>query len=154
MSEPSYEEIKKLPTTTDQKKRAFLEAYRNCGTMRGAASSIGINHTTAYDWKNADSEFKEALEIARIDAGEALEDEARRRAYKGSDVLLIFLLKGFFPGKYKEGKVQVQNAPTVNISADLQKLDPSELSRIREAVYRIRSNPHEALPHEGGKVAE
>jgi len=146
------QEIKKLPTLTEQKKRVFLEIYRDAGTMREAAERADIYVGTAYDWIRHDTEFRDALEIARQEAGEALIREARKRAMKSSDNLLMFLIKKFDPS-YRDNPKLITNiaGPTINVSSELQKLNASELATIREAVYRIRSKPHDALHHEGEK---
>ena len=145
------QELKKLPSLTEQKKKVFLEIYRDAGTMREAAERAGVNTSTPYAWIQADAEFRDALEIARQDAGEALIREARKRAMKSSDNLLMFLIKKFDPSYRDNPKLITNIAPVVNVSSELKKLNASELATIREAVYRIRSNPHDALHHEGGK---
>jgi|TARA_R100000501_G_scaffold1682_1_gene4715 transposase-like protein len=147
----SEQEIKKLPSLTEQKKRVFLEIYRDAGTMREAAERADIYVGTAYDWIRQDAEFRDALEIARQEAGEALIREARRRAMKSSDNLLMFLIKKFDPSYRDNPKLITNIAPVVNVSSELKKLNQAELATIREAVYRIRSKPHDALHHEGGK---
>ena len=146
------QELKKLPSLTEQKKKVFLEIYRDAGTMREAAERAGVNTSTPYAWIQADAEFRDALEIARQDAGEALVKEARKRAMKSSDNLLMFLIKKFDPS-YRDNPKLITNiaGPTINVSSELKKLNASELATIREAVYRIRSNPGQALPDQGGK---
>ena len=119
--------------------------------MREASERAEINVSTAYAWIHADAEFRDALEIARQEAGEALIREARRRAMKSSDNLLMFLIKKFDPSYRDNPKLITNIAPTINVSSELKKLNASELATIREAVYRIRSNPHDALHHEEGK---
>lgn len=75
---------------------------------------------TAYNWRSENSEFAQQWEIAKEAGVDALEDEARRRAFEGtakpvfhqgvecgtiqeySDTLTIFLLKGARPEKYRE----------------------------------------------------
>lgn len=130
------------------KKRAFLAAYAITGNVRLAAISAKINRVAHYRWLAEDEVYAEAFAEAQTEAGERLEEEARRRAiegvrrvkfYKGlpillpvydkrgrpvldgagnqtyepyaeheySDTLLIFLLKGAFPEKYKD-RVQTQ----------------------------------------------
>ena len=148
------EPIKKLPTLTEQKKRVFLEIYRDAGTMREAAERADIYVGTAYDWIRHDAEFRDALEIARQEAGEALVREARKRAMKSSDNLLMFLIKKFDPSYRDNPKFVTNVAPVVNVSSELKKLNQAELATVGEAVYRIRSKPHEALPHEGEKGEE
>ncbi|HWQ42812.1 MAG TPA: helix-turn-helix domain-containing protein [Desulfosporosinus sp.] len=102
------------------KKRAFLAAYAECGTITRAAEIAGIERGTHYEWVKKDLLYAKATEAAYEQAGERLEQEARRRAVEGtqkpvwyqgeqcgvtteySDTLLIFLLKGAKPEKYQE----------------------------------------------------
>ena len=79
----------------------------------------GIDRGTHYDWLRKDPEYRAQFEAAQVQAADRLEDEAVRRAYEGverpvtvagkrelvrkySDTLLIFLLKGLRPAKYRE----------------------------------------------------
>lgn len=75
---------------------------------------------TAYNWRSENQEFAAQWESAKEAGVDALEDEARRRAFEGtgkpvfhqgiecgtiqeySDTLTIFLLKGARPEKYRE----------------------------------------------------
>ena len=102
------------------KKRAFISAYAECGTITRAAEIANIERCTHYAWMKDDPDYVKACEAAYEQAGERLEEEARRRAVDGvekpvfyqgkkcgvvneySDTLLIFLLKGAKPEKYKE----------------------------------------------------
>lgn len=87
---------------------------------------------TAYDWREADSDFAAAWDRAKAIGMDALEDEATRRAFEGidkpivhqgvitdtikeySDTLAIFLLKGGKPEKYKD---RVEHSGQVDIAA-------------------------------------
>lgn len=84
------------------KKRAFLATYAQVGNIRHACLAVGIARRTHYDWLETDPAYKAAFEQAGEDAADALEAEARRRAFEGSDTLLIFLLKGLRPERYRE----------------------------------------------------
>lgn len=118
------------------KKAAFLAAYRECGSIRYAAEAAGVDRTTYYQWCEVDPDFVAAAGLAKADAVEALENEARRRAMEGvrkekpiffkdellttvietefSDTLLIFLLKGAAPEKYREN-INVTQTQTVKV---------------------------------------
>ncbi len=113
-----------------QKKRAYLLALSFCGNVTLAAKAAGIDRATVYVWRNGkagrenshgDEAFRSAEAMAKEMAADRLEEEAWRRAvegveepvgfYKGepgayvrrySDTLLIFLLKGLRPEKYRE----------------------------------------------------
>ena len=101
------------------RQKAFLAAYAKCGNITTAAELVPIARKTHYAWME-NPEYAEAFGLATEEAAQRLEAEARRRAeegveepvfYKGkkcgvvtkySDTLLIFLLKGAMPDKYKE----------------------------------------------------
>lgn len=133
------------------KKRAFIAAYAECGTVTRAAEIAGIDRTMHYDYLKSDPDYAKACEAAYEQAGERLEQEARRRAVEGvkkpvfyqgkecgvvneySDTLLIFLLKGAKPEKYKErisNEVSVHPLPTggeqINTLKQLKERDSGE----------------------------
>jgi len=105
---------------TPQRKKLFLAAYREVGIITKAAEVAGISRRTHYKWLEADKDYAKQFSEATEDAADAMESEAWRRAmqgtekpvfYKGkqcgsiqefSDVLLIFMLKGARPEKYRE----------------------------------------------------
>ena len=105
------------------KKAAFLEALRHTGNITKAAEVANCSRTNHYNWLKADTsgEYEMAYRDAIEHAVDELETEARRRAIEGdeepifdktgreigsrvrrSDVLLIFLLKGARPDKYRD----------------------------------------------------
>lgn len=87
---------------THAKKRAWLTAYALAGSVKGACEATGVPRRTHDHWMQHDPEFKLARGEALEDAIEVLEDEARRRAKVGSDLLLIFLLKAHRPERYRD----------------------------------------------------
>lgn len=105
---------------TLKKKEEFLATFRKTGNVTFAATQVGIARNTHYHCWMKDEKYAEAFASAREEAVDLLELEARRRAiagveepvfYKGavvgqirkySDVLLIFLLKGNRPEKYRD----------------------------------------------------
>ncbi len=84
------------------KKRAMLIAYARTGNISQACAAVGIGRRSHYDWLDSDDDYAAAFRQAGEDAADALEAEARRRAFEGSDTLLIFLLKGLRPERYRE----------------------------------------------------
>jgi hypothetical protein len=119
------------------RKRAFLTAYAHTGNKRLAAKLAGIDRSAIYQpgWRD-DRKFEDALARAELMACDILEAEAYRRAvegvekpvgwYKGrpggyvreySDVLLIFLLKGIRPEKYRD-RMELRGA-FANLNLDL-----------------------------------
>ncbi len=98
----------------------FINTLRQNGNIRASCEKAKINRATAYRERRSNKEFDELWGAALEDAGDTLEAEAWRRAVKGvlkpvfyqgeetgevreySDTLLIFLLKGAKPEKYKD----------------------------------------------------
>jgi hypothetical protein len=129
---------------TPKKREAFLQYLRMSGNVSYSASMCGIKRRTAYLHREADKEFKKEWDDAYNAGIDALEQEARRRAFSGtkrstvryakdgsksvttwteySDNLLMFLLKGARPEKYREAPVK--------FNIDLTKLSDEQLERI------------------------
>ena len=94
------------------KKAAVLAAFKKCASVTRACEIADIARATFYGWLKDDPEFKAAYEAAREEAVEVLEEEAIRRAtIGGSDTLLIFLLKGMRPDKYRENRAVQVSGP-------------------------------------------
>jgi hypothetical protein len=111
---PSKATIKK-----EENQAAFLAAFAKSGHFGNSALAAHIDRSHVYDWRN-DPAFEARFQIARKQSVTVLEDEAHRRAYTGvdepvfyrgeecgtvrkySDTLLIFLLKGNDPVKYRD----------------------------------------------------
>jgi hypothetical protein len=111
--------------TVPQRKKAanqdaFLAAFREVGNIYRAAQLVKMDRTQHYRWLD-DPEYRARFADASDDAVDSLETEARRRAVEGvdepagwfqgtaggvvrkySDTLLIFLLKGARPEKYRD----------------------------------------------------
>lgn len=99
----------------------FLDVLCKTANVSQACRDANISRQAAYDRRNDDEQFAKAWDDALDVATDALEAEARRRAIDGvdepagwyqgvaggtvrkySDTLLIFLLKGAKPEKYRE----------------------------------------------------
>lgn len=145
-----------LTTEKERLQRAFLAAYATCGSVTGAARAVGCDRAAHYAWMHNDPSYPERYRQAHEESCESLEIEARRRAvdgvlepqfYKGemcrgsngdpvgiqkySDTLLIFLMKGAMPDKYKEnwkGEISGPNNGPVRI--DLSKLTDEQLEQL------------------------
>lgn len=118
---------KRTNRTAQRKKAAFLAAFRECGNISRAARESDVPRTMHYLWME-DEEYVAAFRQAEEEAADHLEEEARRRAVDGlrrlkffkgapiidpdtqepyyeleySDTLLIFLLKGVRPDKFRD----------------------------------------------------
>lgn len=110
------------------KQREFLAAFSEMGVLKTASMIAGTSVGTHKKWVLENEDYAEAFELAKQQACETLEAEARRRAvagvkryrfYKGkpiidpvskqpyydleySDTLLILLMKANMPEKYKD----------------------------------------------------
>lgn len=156
------------------KKRAFLAALSECGNLSRAAQLSECDRSTHQVWMKNDPEYPPLVEQAMAIASERLETEARRRAVEGveepvygsggqgvgtvqvgtirkySDVLLIFLMKGAMPRKYRENirhEVTGKDGGDITIAAVRHVLaDPAayaEVIALRERLTAGESQPPE-----------
>jgi hypothetical protein len=93
--------------------RRFIAAYSRCGNITEAAELARLTRQSHYAWlwENVNN-YAEAFKAAQETAVERLEAEARRRAMASSDTLLIFLLKGYRPDRYRDNYRVEMNGPT------------------------------------------
>lgn len=107
-----------MPAKTDQDRQAYLDALCETGVQTYALRKSGNAYHQLKKWRE-DPQFLEAEDEAKQEAADLLEAEAVRRAYgvevdkvgkdgvmytetRYADTLLIFLLKGAKPDKFKE----------------------------------------------------
>jgi hypothetical protein len=127
----SNQRVNKMPKRNGErydpvKQAAFLAAFAQVGNITAACKIAKIERRSHYDWINNDTEYQSRFEVAKLEAIENMETEARRRAVEGfeepvfgsggkevgtvqvgtirkfSDTLLIFLLKAADPDKYRD----------------------------------------------------
>lgn len=151
---PTKRTHKKAVTRTGAWKPVFIQVLAKFGIVSVAAEHAGIDRVTAYKTKGRDAAFAKQWADALSQAGDLLESEARRRAVDGvakpvfhqgkkcgsiqeySDTLLIFLLKGNKPKKFRENIKQtiagtIKTHSTHNI--DLSGFTDDELLRFERA---------------------
>jgi len=93
--------------------KQYLTALSQTGNWTLSAQMAGINKSTARERYLTSPEFRSACDDAIQSGIDILEAEARRRAMAGSDILLIFMLKGARPEKYRDSyTVHSSTAPT------------------------------------------
>jgi hypothetical protein len=93
--------------------KQYIAALSQTGNWTLAAQMAGIAKSTARERYLTSSDFRSACDDAIQSGIDILEAEARRRAMAGSDVLLIFMLKGARPEKYRDSyTVHNTSAPT------------------------------------------
>jgi hypothetical protein len=137
---------------TIERRSSFLEALKATCNITRACEAARIGRSAVYSWRKEDPSFsddwREALEIA----GDALQDEAVRRAVEGvdrpvfqggqlvgvvreySDTLLVLLLKGAKPERYRD-RQEVRHDGQVDI-AGVVLTDQQRAQRITEILER------------------
>lgn len=104
----------------DTRKRAWLEAFEEGGTVVAACKASDVPRSTAYQWRSKDEAFLLAWHDIEEATTERMEREAYRRGVEGvdravyhmgkvigaerqySDTLLIFMLKARKPDTYRD----------------------------------------------------
>jgi Homeodomain-like domain len=86
----------------ERKRARFLELLCDGESVVRAAAGAKVGRRTVYDWRNADAEFAREWDEAWEQGTDLLEEVALKRAVNGSDLLLIFLLKGRRPQRYRD----------------------------------------------------
>jgi hypothetical protein len=108
---------------TQQKKDRFLELLRAGQPVTRAAEAAKLKRRTLYDWRKTDPEFAHAWEEAWEQGCDALEEVAIDRAIKGSDLLLIFMMKGRRPERYRDNvRHEVDARLTVSVEGARKEL--------------------------------
>jgi hypothetical protein len=139
----------KRALTVAEKRKRFLAEYAKCGNISSAAEKSKIDRTYHYDWLQ-DPEYEAQFAEAHRQSCEELEREAHRRAVTGllvpqfyqgkkcatireySDTLLIFLMKGAMPEKYRETfKGEIKHTGSISRGPDLSTLSDAELEHLK-----------------------
>ena len=141
-------------TKKDRWRAPFLETLASTGNVSSAIAAADVSRWFVYEERKRDADFAADWDRALEDAADTLEFEARRRAVDGwdepvygslgqghgsgqigtvrkySDTLLIFLMKGANPSKYRETtkNINVNLTPEQAASMTDEELD-AELKR-------------------------
>lgn len=133
---------------TPKKEEKFLTVLTETGgNVSRACVAIKVGRRTVYEWRASDEVFARMWDEAVEQGLDDLEQEARRRAFDGtskpvfyqgqecgviqeySDTLMIFLLKGGRPEKYRE-RIDHKH------EFDLSKLSEEELKTLESIVAK------------------
>ena len=137
-------------------KPLFLETLRETANVSRSAKIAGVSRKTAYKHRETSETFRDAWDDAIEEGLDYLEEEARRRAFEGtqkpvyqrgelvghvrefSDTLTIFLLKGRRPEVYgdrlkqevtgKDGGPVEHKHQGFNLAAEVRRID-EEIAR-------------------------
>jgi len=114
-----------------------LEAFGKLGTVLHATRAASIDPKTHYNWMDADTlgyraRFGLALEHhADLTEGLMHERLTDPQGNRGSDILLIFKLKGLRPDRWREAALTVDDAAKDTLK-ELRKLRREELRQEKE----------------------
>lgn len=89
---------------TKKNRRKFLDYLGKGYSPSKSARAMGYSPGSFFKWREDDDDFREEWDQAVEEGTDGLEDVAMRRARSGSDTLLMFLLKGRRPGKFKDNQ--------------------------------------------------
>lgn len=105
-------------TFTPEKKKAFLEAYANGGTVEQACRKVGISWMSITNHRRSDPAFKKAFEDAQDKNTDKLEEVVHHMAHTQRNmVACFFLLKARRPHIYRDNVSVVHNASSEIVSA-------------------------------------
>lgn len=108
---PSAKKKKSIPqrqydASADPERDLFeklIDLVRENGLIKASCKKLRISHHALYRKRFNDPKYEQRLLDAHQDGIKTLEDVAVTRARSGhSDILLMFLLKGAMPAKYRE----------------------------------------------------
>lgn len=106
---------------TPKKREKFLKSLQKIPNVSEACRVAQVSRVTVYNHRNSDEAFKAEWDEALGEGAEALEAVAMQRASSGaSDTLMIFLLKGLYPQKYRDN---VHHNHTGEVTFDLRMPD-------------------------------
>lgn len=98
----SLRELSQYVQFTPELKDKFLEQLREVPNVTRACRVLGLTRRLVYNHRRDDEEFATAWDEALEQGVENLEAIALERAADKSDILLMFMLKGVRPDKYRE----------------------------------------------------
>ncbi len=132
---------------TPQKDAKFFNKLRDTADVSQSALHAGYPRRSVYEWRDKEPKFKEKWDAAWELGVDAMEEEARRRGMEGvekpvyqngkkvgkvqvySDTLLMFMLKGRRPDRFRDNSTLEVAAPgggplsfTVNLVSPKKKI--------------------------------
>ena len=139
---PQSRHNKKEQERTTRKKKAFLEVYfKNVCNISATCEKIGIDRKTFYNWKEADPEFRRAVEDAENQLIDLAETQLFKNIRAGKETSLFFFLVNRKPERWKsitkvqmEHSGEVKTTPSVSIINVLNKKDEKTGRKIGEII--------------------
>lgn len=112
--DPYTDEPPLAAAAREARKEAVLELLAEGLNFSEAAAALGMHRHTIRKWRKADPDFAQRCVDAAKVRVETLKAEAERRALRGSDKLLMFLLCNYAPDQFS-----MQSKLEVSAGADL-----------------------------------
>jgi 20S proteasome alpha/beta subunit len=109
----------------DTRKKRFIAALTENGTVYHAAQAAGVSRQTVYRWREDDLKFADLWDEAIENAVDAVENAVYQKALSGDTIAAIFYLKAQRP-KFRD---------RLNINVEQVQSD------IDEMMERMRANP-------------
>jgi hypothetical protein len=153
---------------TAQKQSRFCDALARCGHVQQAAKTVRCTTRSLYRARKRDPAFAAAWDAALNEAMDTLlEPEAVRRAVEGvvkpifhlgkqvgkvreySDTLLIFLLKGGKPAKYRERFEHTGGDGAPLIPAPVVSPDATFFAELLTLAHELGSQHGNGMPSNG-----
>ena len=145
--------------SVEERQDAFLKVYPTAGTIKSAAEAIGVNRRTVHTWFKTHPEFSERFEQARQGFVEELEniayslvkEMADNRDYKANPTLLIFLLNGNAPEKYKG--ISDTSAEARDVLSEFRKMARATVVTDKKPEKKLNMAQQSVLKYEEEKKA-
>lgn len=111
----------------EYKKLAFLNNYNKLITPAHTAQAVGISVRTFYQWCKDDARFMAAFETVDRHLTDRMIRIATSRAFRGSDNLLMFMLKA------RDGRFRDKINAEIN-QADIERIVSTLVSALRKSI--------------------
>ena len=126
----------------------YIARIRQHGLYNLAAEQVGVDPTTARDWRNTDPAFHRAVEDAReVHTDTLIQDIQVVSAKANNPLALIFLLKSRRPGDFHD------KAMILSATVDVNALEP-ETGRALLTAFLSEMRPAAQLALEQGAVLD
>lgn len=111
----------------EKKKLAFLDHYNTFITPAHTAQAVGISVRTFYQWCKDDARFLSAFETVDRHLTDRMIRIATSRAFRGSDNLLMFMLKS------RDGRFRDKINAEIN-QADIERIVGTLVNALRKSI--------------------
>lgn len=129
--------------TREEREDEFFRLLQAGCSVRQAAAAVAIPFSQLYQQRRGDEAFAKRWDNAKRVKVEHLVAEAERRAMRGSDKLLIFLLQSADPARFRHNaSIDVTNSDG-SLRADPADMDAASRTAMLLATARARRSSQE-----------